>query len=294
MVSESPNRVGERRSECLPLGLVRPQPETQAEIAVRSGLRGLRQRRHDQRMARVDRHHRGTHAKARHRRADEAGQRDRVVVELLREPDLPHSGLMGVAGLLDHIVDDVGGVRSGGEDESGRHTATNRWWVVGYSDGLRLSESLALDRAACHHTLAQTFGRDVEHHLLRPTDEERGNRRREIENDVEPHPRPVLAHRSEVVLDVLTPLLNGFGRVPDHPVVAPVVFEEFLVSDAHDPKRRLDVVRSAVRIAIQDFGVFVHRRPRRYVFDVGQRLHDHIARSLEDHLSGCANSHSGK
>ena len=80
--------LGHNDSECHSLGFMGPQPEAQAEVAVRRRLSRLRQRRHDQRMPRVDRNHEGADSKPGHRRADQPGQRDRIVVELLSQPDL--------------------------------------------------------------------------------------------------------------------------------------------------------------------------------------------------------------
>jgi hypothetical protein len=53
--------VGPRRSERLAFRVVSAQSESEAEVAVRRGLCGLRERGNDQRMARVDRHDGGTH-----------------------------------------------------------------------------------------------------------------------------------------------------------------------------------------------------------------------------------------
>jgi hypothetical protein len=57
--------------------------------------------------------------------ADETGQRDRVVVELLSHPDLTNTEFICASRLRDDVVDHVGGIRAWSEHDSGRHTATN-------------------------------------------------------------------------------------------------------------------------------------------------------------------------
>ena len=86
--AQSVDGVGPRRAERLLLGFVRAQSEAEAEVPVRRGLRRLGQRRHDQRVPWVDRHDGRADAKAGHGGADQSGQGDGVVVELLGQPDL--------------------------------------------------------------------------------------------------------------------------------------------------------------------------------------------------------------
>jgi hypothetical protein len=60
-------------------------------------LRPHRDIHHDQLFGqpRVDRHHRGADTKAGNGQADKRGQRQRVVVEVLWQPQLSHAGLVG-------------------------------------------------------------------------------------------------------------------------------------------------------------------------------------------------------
>src|SRR6478609_4193130 len=74
-----------------------------------------------------------------------------------------------------------------------------------------------------HDALAEVLERDVQHHLLRPLDHEMRERRDQIEDQVEANPRPVLTHGCQVVLAVLTALLERLRRIPHHPVIPPVV-----------------------------------------------------------------------
>ena len=122
------------------------QSETEAEVAVRRGLRCLRKRRDEQRMPRVDRHHEGSYAQPGHGRADETCERQRVVVEPLGQPYLSDPDLMGAARLVDEIVDDIRTVRAFGKHDPSRHTATNWWAREGYS---RRRPSTRLDSKAC-------------------------------------------------------------------------------------------------------------------------------------------------
>ena len=64
-------------------------------------------------MPRVDRNHEGADSKYGHRRPDQPGQRDRIVVELLSQPDLVDATGMGAFGLGHHVVDDVDGLGVG-------------------------------------------------------------------------------------------------------------------------------------------------------------------------------------
>lgn len=88
---------------------------------MRGSLRGLRLRGDDQRMARVDRHHRCPDAEAGYRGADQTGQADGVVIELLREPDLPNAGIERLARLGDRVVDVIAGLSVGDENDSCGH-----------------------------------------------------------------------------------------------------------------------------------------------------------------------------
>jgi hypothetical protein len=110
---QTPDCVGPRVSKRQPLRLVGAQAEAEAEVAMRGRLRCLRQGRHDQRMARVDRYHRSADTEPRHRRADQPRQCDRVVIELLGQPDLADPEFLGASGLGDHIIDEIDGLRLG-------------------------------------------------------------------------------------------------------------------------------------------------------------------------------------
>jgi hypothetical protein len=50
---------------------------------------------------------------------------NRVVVELLRQPDLADAEFVRASGLGDHVVDDVGGIWLGRQNDSGWHVASN-------------------------------------------------------------------------------------------------------------------------------------------------------------------------
>ena len=102
------HRVGGRNAEDQLFDERRSEAEPKAEVAMGGGLGGLRRRGHDQRMARVDRNHRRSHHDAGNGRADDRGQRDRVIVDLLAQPQLSHTGFVGAARLFDSIVDYVG------------------------------------------------------------------------------------------------------------------------------------------------------------------------------------------
>ena len=130
--------------------------------------------------------------------------------------------------------------------------------------------------------------------FLASLDQELRDRRGEVEDDVEPHPRLVLALRREVVLAVLAPLLKRLRRVPHHPAGTPVVLEHLLVGDAHDLQRRLHAARSAVGVPVENLGMFVDRRPRRHLIDVGERVQNRFGRRLENDFSRCSDSHDGK
>ncbi len=125
MLTQSLDRVWPRGAERHTFRFVGAQPEAEAEVAVRGGLSRLRLRRHDQGMARIDGDHRRADAEPWHRRANQASQGDGVVIELLSQPDLSDSEIVGAASLRDDVVDDVGGLRGGMQHDSGRHTQTN-------------------------------------------------------------------------------------------------------------------------------------------------------------------------
>src|SRR3984957_18164925 len=117
--------VGPRRAEGLPLGAVRSEAESEAEVSVGRSLGRLRQRRDDQGMARIDRHDKRSHAQAGHGRADQPGQGDGVVVELLGQPDLPDTGGESAASLIDDVVDGVDGRRAPIKNYSAGHARDN-------------------------------------------------------------------------------------------------------------------------------------------------------------------------
>jgi hypothetical protein len=102
------------------------QAEAEADVAMRGRLRCLRQGRHDQRMTRVDRYHRSADTEPWHRRADQPRQCERVVIELLGQPDLADPEFVGASGLGDDVIDDIDGLRVGIQLNSGRHNVTNR------------------------------------------------------------------------------------------------------------------------------------------------------------------------
>jgi hypothetical protein len=117
--------VGPRRTEGLPLGGVSSEAESEAEVSVGRCLGRLCRRRDDQGMARIDRHDERSHAQAGHGRADQSGQGDGVVVELLGQPDLADTGGESAASLIDHVVDGVDGRRAPIKNYSGRHVRDN-------------------------------------------------------------------------------------------------------------------------------------------------------------------------
>ena len=123
---------------------MRAETKSETEVSVRRGLRRLRQRRHDQRVARVDRHHRCAHAESRYCRADESREGNRIVVELLSQPHLADTEVVRAGGLGDHVIDHIDGLRIGKEHDSSRHIPTNRDTEADYSDLLGLIGSLAL------------------------------------------------------------------------------------------------------------------------------------------------------
>ena len=117
--------VGPRRTEGLPLGAVRSEAESKAELSVRRSLGRLCQRRDDQRMARIDRHNVRSHPQARHGRADQSGQGDGVVVGLLEHPDLADTRGEGAASLTDDVIDGVNRRRAPMKNYSGGHVCDN-------------------------------------------------------------------------------------------------------------------------------------------------------------------------
>ena len=75
--------------------------------------------------------------------ADEARQRDCVVVELLSQPHLADPEVVCAGGLGHHIIDHIYGLRVGKEHDSGRHIPTNRDTEARHSDLLGLIGSRA-------------------------------------------------------------------------------------------------------------------------------------------------------
>ena len=106
------------------------QPDPEAEVAVGGGLRRLGLRGDDQRVPRIQRDDGGPDTKSRHGRADQAGQPDGVVIELLGQPDLADPGVVGAAGLGDGVVDMVGRLSVGNENDSGGHVPDSDRTVV--------------------------------------------------------------------------------------------------------------------------------------------------------------------
>ena len=129
--------VGPRRTEGLPLGAVRSEAESEAEVSVRGSLGRLCQRRDDQRMARIDRYDERSHAQAGHGRADQSGQGDGVVVELLGHPDLADTRGEGTASLIDDVVDGVDRRGAPMKNCSGGHVCDNPPGPRRYSLSLR-------------------------------------------------------------------------------------------------------------------------------------------------------------
>ena len=87
---------------------------------------------------------------------------------------------------------------------------------------------------------------------------------------------------------------DGLRRVPHHPAVTPVVFQDLFVGDAHDLQRRPDVMRPSVGVTIEHLGRLVQCRPRRHCVDVGEHVEDRLRRGVDDDLARCSNSHVGK
>ena len=67
-------------------------------------------------------------------RTNQPRQRDRVMVELLRQPDLPDTDVVGAPRLQDDVVDDVDGMRVGIQQDSVGHAESNRHAEACYSD----------------------------------------------------------------------------------------------------------------------------------------------------------------
>src|SRR6185437_13870414 len=112
-----------------------------------------------------------------------------------------------------------------------------------------------------HHLITKSFGCGVEHDLARPSDDERRYRARGLDGDVEPHPGSVDADRLEVVFDVLPALLESVTRVPDHPVRAPVVFQDLVVDEPENLDGGFHMMRATVGVPVQYLNPLVHRRP---------------------------------
>ena len=140
--------------------------------------------------------------------------------------------------------------------------------------------------------LAQVLHRDVEHHFLRPLDQECRNgvaRSRIRSNRTGSAPRPP---ESGCIRRAGT-LPGRPLRVPHHPVVAPVVFEELLVGEAHDLDRRLHVVRPAVGIRStprRPCAALTTRTPPRY----RQAHPGSPRRRVDHHFAGSSDRHTGK
>jgi hypothetical protein len=100
---------------------MRAETHSEAEVSVRGSLRGLRQRRHDQRVSRVDRHHRRADAETRYGRADYRREGDRVMIVLLAHPHLADAEVVGTGRLRHYVIDTIVGLRVGKQDNSSRH-----------------------------------------------------------------------------------------------------------------------------------------------------------------------------
>jgi hypothetical protein len=101
------------------------EAESEAEVSVGRSLGRLSQRRDDQGMARIDRHDKRSHARAGHGRADQPGQGDGVVVELLGQPDLADTCGESAASLINDVVDRVDRRRAPIKNYSGGHLRDN-------------------------------------------------------------------------------------------------------------------------------------------------------------------------
>jgi hypothetical protein len=76
-------------------------------------------------VARIDRHDERSHAQAGDGRADQSGQGDGVVVELLGQPDLADTRGENAASLIDEVVDGVDRRRAPMKNYSGGHVGDN-------------------------------------------------------------------------------------------------------------------------------------------------------------------------
>ena len=65
------------------------------------------------------------------------------------------------------------------------------------------------------------------------------------------------------VLDMLTMLLECLFGIADHPVGAPVIFQDLLVDDPQNLDDGLYVMGPTVRVPVKDFDPFMHGRPGR-------------------------------
>jgi hypothetical protein len=98
----------------------RAEAETEGEPAMAGSMGGLRLARDHERMARVDRDHRGADVQARNRGADHGRQRQRIEIETLPEPGAVDAAPLEEAGPFDHIVDGIGGGGTGSQGDSDR------------------------------------------------------------------------------------------------------------------------------------------------------------------------------
>jgi len=97
--AQARNFFAARYSECSLFQRIAAKPDAQAEVAPRGGLGGLRDGGDQQRMPRIDRNDGGAHTQPRYRVRDHRGQCQRVDVEPLTEPHLPHAPLEGARSL---------------------------------------------------------------------------------------------------------------------------------------------------------------------------------------------------
>ncbi|EUA30269.1 hypothetical protein I553_4526 [Mycobacterium xenopi 4042] len=70
-----------------------------------------------------------------------------------------------------------------------------------------------------------------------------------------------------------------------------MVFENLVVHQPEDLDGGPHMVRTAVIVAVEYFNPFVHRRPRRQRADIGERLHNHVRRRVDNDFPGCSCGH---
>jgi hypothetical protein len=68
-------------------------------------------------------------------------------------------------------------------------------------------------------------------------------------------------------------------------------FEQFMIGWPDYFDGDFDMVRAPVGIGVDDFRLFVYRRPQRHRADISQRLQNHLRRRVDDNLSRCLYGH---